>query len=243
MSSTAPDDDQHRTESAEVSAGIRRRLVQITALFLVQGAVLFGASGNFGWVWAWLFLTVQLAGVMLNMAILLRRSPVTIAERADAHGMKTWDKIVGGLWAVSYFLALLCVAGLDIRYGWTGAFPIGLRLLGLAGMIAGTGLIGWAMISNAHFDAVARVRMERGHRVCSSGPYRWIRHPGYLAAMVQAPALALMLGSFWALIPAAAAAALMIARTHLEDRMLLQELDGYAAYSRAVRYRLIPRLW
>ena len=212
-------------------------------MFLIQAAVLFGASGNFAWAWAWLFLAVQLAGVVLNTSILLRRSPATIAERADAQGMKDWDKLVAGLWAVCYFLALLGVAGLDVRFGWTGTMPIGVRVAGLAGFVAGFVLVSWAMISNAYFSAVARVRMERGHRVCSDGPYRWVRHPGYIGAIVQGPALALMLGSAWALIPAAVAAVLMILRTILEDRMLMGELDGYVAYSRIVPWRLVPRVW
>jgi protein-S-isoprenylcysteine O-methyltransferase Ste14 len=57
------------------------------------------------------------------------------------------------------------------------------------------------------------------------------------------PALALLLGSYWALLPGSLASALIIIRTFLEDRTLIKELPGYADYAHQVRYRLLPGIW
>jgi len=70
-----------------------------------------------------------------------------------------------------------------------------------------------------------------------------VRHPGYIGAIIQSLALPLMLGSHWALIPGGLAALLIVARTALEDRTLLDELDGYKQYAEHVRYRLLPGIW
>jgi protein-S-isoprenylcysteine O-methyltransferase Ste14 len=176
--------------------------------------------------------------------LLMRMSPETIAERAKAGpGMKDWDKLVGGLFAVAYFVLLLLVAGLDERYGWTGALPTGAHVAGAVAFGMGYALVSWSMVSNAYFSTVVRIQEERGHAVVDTGPYGIVRHPGYVGALLQALTAPLLLGSLWAFIPAAVAAMAMLARTALEDRALRQELAGYPQYAQRVRYRLLPGVW
>jgi protein-S-isoprenylcysteine O-methyltransferase Ste14 len=104
-------------------------------------------------------------------------------------------------------------------------------------------LTNWAVSANRFFSAVVRIQRDRGHRVVDTGPYRLVRHPGYLGSMIHMPGAALALGSMWALPLVAAVAAVMVARTALEDRTLRAELGGYEEYSRRVRFRLMPGLW
>ena len=108
---------------------------------------------------------------------------------------------------------------------------------------AGLALSGWAMIVNAYFSTVVRIQRERGHTVCRTGPYRFVRHPGYVGFMLQSLGIPLLLGSWWALLPGFAAIAVMIIRTAFEDRMLQAELPGYQEYVRDVHYRLLPGIW
>jgi protein-S-isoprenylcysteine O-methyltransferase Ste14 len=96
------------------------------------------------------------------------------------------------------------------------------------------------MISNAYFATVVRIQNDRGHTVCATGPYRFVRHPGYVGGIIQSFAIPVMLGSLWALIPGGVAALLMVFRTAPEDRTLRDELDGYRGYTSRVRYRLLP---
>jgi protein-S-isoprenylcysteine O-methyltransferase Ste14 len=101
----------------------------------------------------------------------------------------------------------------------------------------------WAMASNRFFAKTVRIQEERAHAVASSGPYRFVRHPGYAANIVTMFAVSLLLGSLWTLIPAALSALAFIVRTALEDNTLQRELDGYVGYARQVRYRLVPGIW
>ena len=88
-----------------------------------------------------------------------------------------------------------------------------------------------------------RIQSERGHTVCTTGPYGFVRHPGYVGFIVGSLAAALLLGSLWALVPAAFAGVLIVLRTAVEDRTLRAGLAGYADYARDVRYRLLPGIW
>jgi protein-S-isoprenylcysteine O-methyltransferase Ste14 len=99
------------------------------------------------------------------------------------------------------------------------------------------------MITNAYFSTVVRIQTDRGQTVCSTGPYRFVRHPGYVGTILQSFGLPFLLGSLWALIPGITAVGLMIIRTSFEDRTLQSDLPGYREFVQKVRYRLIPGIW
>lgn len=226
-----------------MKAGIVARAAQIGIMFLLIAGLLFGGAGTLDWFWGWLYVLIYLASVLVN-AWFLRHRPELIAERGrPAESMLAWDKVLGGLWAVTVFVALPLVAGLDLRFGWTGPVDVAWHLLGAALFAAGLALFGWAMVVNAYFSTVARLQRDRGQTVCREGPYRLVRHPGYAGAILESIGSPLLLGSVWALLPAATAVACMAARTLLEDRMLLAELPGYAEYASEVRQRLVPLVW
>jgi protein-S-isoprenylcysteine O-methyltransferase Ste14 len=224
-------------------AGILARLGQVIVLLAFQAAVLFLAAGRLDWAWAWVFMGIYLVGVCTMGAFLMRTNPETIAERGKARGMRDWDKLVGGLWSLAQFIAIPLVAGLDVRYGWPPEVSLVWHVVGAVLFALGLGIFGWAMITNAYFATVARIQDDRGQTVCRSGPYQFVRHPGYIGAILQSLGIPLLLGSWWALIPGVTAVVLMSIRTYLEDRMLQAELPGYKDFTREVRYRLVPGIW
>lgn len=114
---------------------------------------------------------------------------------------------------------------------------------GYAGVLAGIAITCWAQAANPFFEPGVRIQTERHQRVIDTGPYRFVRHPGYVAALLLFAGMALALHSLWALVPAAIASALLVLRTSWEDRLLHAELPGYAAYAQRVRWRLVPGLW
>ena len=101
----------------------------------------------------------------------------------------------------------------------------------------------WAMLSNPFLSTIVRIQDDRGHRVATTGPYRFVRHPMYVGVIVLWLSTALILGSWWALVPGLLIAVIFVIRTALEDRMLHAELPGYADYAKQVRYRLVPGVW
>jgi protein-S-isoprenylcysteine O-methyltransferase Ste14 len=232
------------TQSVGTSPGsIGKRAVQVLVMFLLTGAALFIPAGTLAWTWGWVYLGLYLLGILVSAFFMLRLNREAIARRAESAGMKDWDKIVGGLFTLVYFLGIPIVAGLDIRFGWTEALDLGLHILGGTLFLLGFALFLYAMITNAHFSTVVRVMADQGHRVCKEGPYKIMRHPGYSGAILQSVGLPLLLGSLWALIPGGISAVLLVIRTKLEDETLHAELKGYHRYTKQVRYRLLPGIW
>jgi protein-S-isoprenylcysteine O-methyltransferase Ste14 len=224
-------------------AGMAARAAQVGVMFLVQGTALFLAAGRITWIWGWIFIGFYLASALINSYFILRTSPETAVERGQPKDMRHWDKVVAGLGSLFQFLALPVVAGLDVRFGWTKVPGIGWHIAGAVGFAVGLGLLGWAMITNAYFSTAVRIQTNRGHTVCQAGPYRVVRHPGYLGIITQSFAIPLLLGSWWAVIPGSLAVALIVIRTCLEDRILQDELSGYREYAGKVRHRLVPGVW
>jgi protein-S-isoprenylcysteine O-methyltransferase Ste14 len=140
-------------------------------------------------------------------------------------------------------VAEIPLATLDAgRTGWSSV-PLATVILGYILLGAGILLGTWAQAVNRFFEPGVRLQRERGQEVISSGPYAFVRHPGYVSAIMVFAGLALSLASWWALIPAAWASAVLVVRTSWEDALLCSELDGYAAYTRRVRFRLVPGIW
>jgi isoprenylcysteine carboxyl methyltransferase (ICMT) family protein YpbQ len=234
---------QQLNAGSDTRAGMLKRAVQIGIQLLLIAGILFVSSGRLDWWMAWAYLAIFAIGVVINAAFLMRIGPELIAERARGWtNAKDWDKVLGTLWGIMSLIALL-IAGLNVRFGWPPQIPLQLQVVGVLFVALGSAVSSWAMISNAFFAGTVRIQEERGHTTVSTGPYRFVRHPGYAGWILSGIALALMLGSLWALIPAVAAAIALVARTALEDQTLQEELEGYSDYAQRVRYRLVPGIW
>jgi len=229
------------SSKAEFSSGpVRRRIIQVIATYLVMAAILFVSAGRLNWGWAWVYLAVSLIILVVNAQIL---PPDLIAERGQPReNVKRWDKVLTSL-ALLPMLAGPIVTGLDERYGWSPQLALGIHLLGLVFLVLGQGLFTWSMASNRYFSTAVRLQMDRGQVVATTGPYRYVRHPGYVGYTVSSLGMPLALGSLWALVPATVMAGLLVLRTVLEDRTLHEELPGYRDYARQVRHRLLPGIW
>lgn len=100
-----------------------------------------------------------------------------------------------------------------------------------------------ALRENRFFSSVVRIQRERGHTVCTTGPYRWVRHPGYAGMLIGLLGSPLLLMSTWSAIPTLLFVVLTIARTYWEDAALTEELCGYRDYRASTPDRLFPGLW
>lgn len=151
---------------------------------------------------------------------------------------------IGGKGIGVLFFATVAVAALDIgRFHWTQGMEGTTQAIALTVVAASLALITWAMAVNPFFSSAVRLQSERGHRVISRGPYRFVRHPGYAAMFFSVPGSAIAVGSHVALIPGVVCSIIILRRTFREDRFLREELPGYPAYMMRVRYRLFPGLW
>mgnify|MGYP001059038450 CR=1 FL=1 len=223
--------------------GIIRWAVKQTVFLLILFAALFFSAGRYDGVRAWSYLGLVAFIQVLTAVILVPRSPELLIERSQlGAGVKTWDIFLAVL--IGYSSALMALAaGLETRFM---ALPAGLGVSLIVGIIiavVGTLLTLWAMLVNPFFSGIVRIQQERGHTVASTGPYQYIRHPGYAGMLIFTYATPLILGSIWSLGVAILITGITILRTTLEDRTLQNELEGYAAYAQRVRYRLLPGIW
>lgn len=218
------------------------RLVFILILFPMAPMII---SGAWNWWEAWAYLVINVLGFIVSRVLAARRNPDIIAERArsmELQGAKSWDRILSPMLVFGYFLILL-VAGLDKAFGWTAPFTLNTKLAALTAIVLGIVFSSWALIENKFFSGVVRIQTDRSHRVVTTGPYRFVRHPGYAGGLWTYLAMPLLFDSLWAFIPTVLLAAVLILRTSLEDRTLQAELPGYKEYAQKTRYRLFPGIW
>jgi len=212
--------------------------------FTLIWAVLFGSAGTLLWPEAWIYITLHV-GYGIYMTVWLKlHDPELLKKRTElaSPAAGSWDSRYFWLLIV-LFLLYLIVCGLDaVRYGWSSVqLPV---------QVGALALLAWAlwlvfrvMQENSFASPMIEVQSERGHRVIDTGPYAYVRHPMYTGTIVLIFALPVWLGSLWALLLSAAISSMFIFRIFAEERELHTGLDGYTAYTRRVRYRLIPQIW
>lgn len=234
-------DDPRATQTASP-----RQWISVAVVYLLIPLFLLVCGGDFGWWQAWGYSLLIFAAGIGGRIWAERRHPGLLAERQSTemfHNAKAWDKVLAPLMALSVGFPLVIVAGLDHRFGWSPVFPPWLFVLGFILTSLGYAFAVWALVENRFFSSVVRIQMDRGHVVCDTGPYQFVRHPGYAGNILPLLGIVLALSSVWTLLPAAVALIIAIVRTALEDRTLQEELPGYRDYARRVRYRLIPGIY
>jgi protein-S-isoprenylcysteine O-methyltransferase Ste14 len=210
---------------------------------VILGVILFWSAGTMNWPMGWALIALTFAWATGTLIVAIRRHPQLLAERTGPRrGAKSADTAIMGVVGL-LIVGRSVVAGLDVRYGWSAEMPLALQLSMLVIAALSYALVIWATASNPFFSQIVRIQKERGHYVASGGPYRFVRHPGYVGSVLHELSAPIMLGSWWALIPGIVIFLLFIIRTSMEDRTLFEELEGYRDYSKKVRYRLFPGIW
>jgi protein-S-isoprenylcysteine O-methyltransferase Ste14 len=222
-----------------------RVVVQILFFVVVIPFLPLLISWRWDWWEAWVYAIICILGFSISRVLAARRHPDLLAERArfmQHENAKPWDKLLAPLVGLGGGLVPL-VAGLDVLFDCSPTFSLPVKTVSLAIILAGYALGSYALIENRFSSGMVRIQTDRGHQVVSSGPYRWMRHPGYAGALLTYLATPLFLDSRWAFLPAVFLMILLVIRTGLEDRVLQDELEGYRDYARRVRYRLLPGVW
>ncbi|MCP4360758.1 MAG: isoprenylcysteine carboxylmethyltransferase family protein [Chloroflexi bacterium] len=220
----------------------RKRIVFVFVFQIGLSAIIFLGAGTLNWPIAWAHALFSIGTLAIGAVIIIRKSPGIINERGrTAKDTKPFDKLFTKLYAPLVFLIPLIV-GLDYRFDWS-TMPVALQVIGFICLIPGIFIIYWAMSVNYFLTTTVRIQTNRGHQVCTSGPYQYVRHPMYSGFLLSTIGLPLMLGSWWGLLLAFVGVALFVWRTSQEDKMLQAELSGYVKYSQETHYRLLPGVW
>ncbi len=181
---------------------------------------------------------VTFSALLMATMFSLDRGLVEERSRSDEK-VTSLGRLAAGL----LFLATLQFAAFDIgRLHRFDSVSGGVRTGSLLLFTAATALQLWAMAINPFFSPGIRLQSERGHRLVTCGPYRFLRHPGYVAMIISVPASGLAIGSWLALVPAAAFCLVIRNRVRAEEDFLQKNLAGYSDYMRQVRGGLFPRI-
>lgn len=230
--------------SGQGSVAAVKQLVVAYVLGAVQIAIFFVSAGYIA-VRPWIFFGASFVHYSVSTLVQYRLNPGLLVARFKIRreGSRLWDEILMRLSNLVAMIAVPVVAGLDVgRFHWS-SLDFSFVFLGLFLFAVSTFILNWAMVVNPFFEPIDRIQKERGHKAVTSGPYRFVRHPGYLAGLLYILSVPLIIGSVFAFVSAGVYVGLFIVRTALEDGVLRRELDGYSEYAQKVRYRLIPWLW
>ncbi len=220
-----------------------RVVAMLLIVLLLYSTMMFLPYGSLQWGDAWYYLLTQLALMGLIGSWLAKNNPGLLKERMriGGKGVKGWDRIITGLFLV-LLIAFFYVIAQDVKSNGSSV-PICLKALGYAGLFFAMGMMFWAMRVNSFLARTVKIQKDRGQKVVTTGPYAYVRHPMYAGFLGYLPAISLMLGSYYGLLVAIPFNLVLVTRTYLEDKTLQKELEGYKAYTKKVRYRLIPGVW
>jgi len=218
---------------------LRRVLLRFLGGGLVLAAVLFGTAGTLAYWQAWLYLVPLFSAVTLALVYGIRTDPALLERRIRSREARVAQRKIISAATLILLLAFI-LPGLDFRFGWSDV-PLVVVALADGMVLLGYGLFLLVIRENRYASRI--VEVETGQKVITSGPYRYVRHPLYLAAIVMYLASPLALGSYWAILPALLLPFLLAARARDEERLLAAELSGYAAYMQQTRFRLVPGVW
>lgn len=213
----------------------------VAILFLI--ILLIILAGRLNYWQAWLFGLICLL-VVIGISFLFGKNFKEIQDRMKSGPDTKWWDILFWLIYGPMNLTILVIAGLDAgRFHWSPAYSSYLYFVAYLVFIVSALIHIWAIWSNKFYASTVRIQHDKEQTVISDGPYRYVRHPGYLGIILMVSSMALALGSLWALIPAVLVGVLLIIRTALEDRTLRKELIGYTEYCQKVKFRILPGIW
>ncbi|HEX7568126.1 MAG TPA: isoprenylcysteine carboxylmethyltransferase family protein [Anaerolineaceae bacterium] len=233
-------------EKENTKMAVGRFIFSSLITILIFPVVILFLSGNWLWLEGWIFSLWFDVMVLSNMIYLYLHDPALLAERSKAPGsdnQKKWDKY---LLTGAYLMALVwfIIMPLDAkRFGWSPYFPVWLKVLGGVALLPSLYLIYRATVENTFLSTLVRIQTDRKQQVISTGVYGFVRHPLYLGCLLMLLGAPLLLGSIYGLIIGLIALIVLVGRIIGEEKMLVNELEGYEDYKQKVKYRLVPLVW
>jgi protein-S-isoprenylcysteine O-methyltransferase Ste14 len=200
-------------------------------------------TGDWRWWEGWAYAAILMAAYAARRVLWERRHGAPSGAGPDAgrvQGFESWGRLLAPVLGAAL---IPVVAGLDVALGLSPALALPIRLAALTGLVAGIWISTMASVANRYFYAVEQIEADRGHAIISTGPYGWVRHPGYAGTILAYLATPLLLEALWAFLPALFLSLLALVRVVVEDRTLRATMPGYREYAERVRHGLVPGIW
>jgi protein-S-isoprenylcysteine O-methyltransferase Ste14 len=223
---------------------INQVIAQTLGMFILFALALFLPAGNMTWLAGWVFL-ILFFGFFTSVNIwLFKHNPGLLQERMSLgrSDQKGWDKVLFPLLLALPFAWLAFIALDAVRFHWS-SIPAWVQVIGAAILLFSFRLLFLTFKENSYLSTVVRIQEDRGHKVVSTGPYRYVRHPMYSAFIPFMVGTPLLLGSWYGVLLGLGFMVVLARRAVLEESTLREELQGYADYMTQVKYRILPYIW
>jgi protein-S-isoprenylcysteine O-methyltransferase Ste14 len=232
-----------RLERKPIMSYLLRRLALTVILAVIPAGLIFGLAGRWDLWNVWTYAGIFVVLFSFLILALYRKKPDSLKELVNPPSRGRFGFSFTFIAPLVLLILHWSIAGLDQRFHWSDTVPLAGLVAGLVVVAIGFGLLTWAVLVNPFYSASVRIQEERGQRVISAGPYAIVRHPGYAGIILGSVASGVALNSLVSIIPIVIEVSRLIYRMMIEDRMLQDDLAGYADYAAKVRYHLIPGLW
>ena len=217
-----------------------KTMLQVIVFFLVFAVFIFLPAGTLRFWQGWAFFAVFCASTLVITVFFLVKDPALIGRRIKSGEMRREQQIFQAISGFVFFIGLLVVPGLDYRFSWSSV-PAFISIPANAVVLLGFAIVFLVFETNSYTSAT--IEVSEGQKVISTGVYALVRHPMYFGAVLILLSMPLALGSLWALIPAFFICVFVVLRLLNEEKVLLEELDGYKEYCEKTRYHLLPFIW
>ena len=194
-----------------------RIIIRFPVALLVMTGILFIPAGTLNWPEAWFYLIIQFSFSGVLAVWLIKNDPALLEKRISFKlPMQWWDRVIM-FWFMVFTIGLYITMGLDAcRYQWS-QIPLVFKLVGFVGLTFSLYLLFLTMKENTYLSILIEIQKDRGHKVITTGPYKYVRHPMYVGIIVSVFSIPLALGSLYGLIPGVLMSMLLIIRTYFED--------------------------
>jgi len=200
----------------------------------------FSTAGTILYWEAWLYLASFIIQMIFIIRFLIKNDPELLKRRVEQKETRSEQKLIVGISSL-FIISIYIIPGFDKRFGWSLINPIVVCAADII-FLLGYRLFFIVLKENSYASRTVKVEKEK-QEVITTGPYAKVRHPMYLAFLIMFGSTAIVLGSYFALIPYIMLFILILFRINNEEKLLVQELEGYRKYMEKTKKRLFPGIW
>lgn len=222
----------------------RSKLLATLLSRLFGGAIFFLLifllpAGTWAYWQAWMYIGVLFIPMLFVLAYFMKRDPTLLERRMKMREERKEQRKIIYLSGIFFILGYM-LPGFDIRFGWS-QMPAWVSIIAAVVMFLSYLLVFRTMQVNSFLSRV--IEVAQGQKVVDTDVYGIVRHPMYVGMIILYIISPVVLGSWWAVIPALVIIPVIVFRILDEEKALEQELPGYVEYKKKVKYRLIPFVW
>ena len=206
---------------------------------VLVGILIFLPAGTLSFFNGWLFMGILFIPMFLAGIVMMCKKPELLEKRLNAKEKQREQSLVVKCSGLMFTIGFI-VAGLDYRFQWL-VLPKPVVFIATAVFLIAYILYAEVLRENAYLSRT--IEVQEGQKVIDTGLYGVVRHPMYGATLLLFLSMPLVLGSVYALLVFLVYPFLIAVRIKNEEKVLEEELTGYAEYKQKVKYRLIPFLW